>query len=361
MPAPQRRRSAGLIQGLLDAPYRFEFFQAVRLLGMHFRRRAAAGAPVAAEPIRFSSSISLGFAPSEIEALSVTEVSPADDDPDSTMQLTAATLTPSFIGLTGNSGALPRYYSELLANRQSLHRDPTAAAFLDIFTNRAVMQFYRAWLKHRPHYQYEQDRRNRYLPMLLSLAGLGSEALRDRLMEPDAEGLRKGVLDESLAYYTATLRNAGKSAHSIGQLLQDYLQIPVRIQQFIGRWFEIPAAQRTALGRPRGALGAGALCGSRVWQRETRLRLVIGPLDKTQFDALLPGGAAARSLAKLLGMLTGVTLEYEVQLVLRRDSAVLPQLSARRAPRLGLDGWLLTRAPGEDIQSVRFEIQPQLH
>lgn len=365
MQAPQRRRPAGLIQQLLAEPYRFEFFQAVQLLGAHFRRRAAAGAAVAAQPIRFSSSLSLGFPASEIENLSVSTATIGNDAGGDSGELaaamTAATLTPSFIGLTGNSGALPRHYSELLASRQSLHRDPTAAAFLDIFADRAVMQFYRAWLKYRLHHQYEQDRRNRYLPVLLALTGLGSEVLRDRLMEPDAEGMPEGVLDESLAYYAASLRSSAQSAQSIGRLLADYLRLPVVVQQFVGRWFEVAPEQRTMLGGPRAALGAGALCGSRVWQRETRVRLEIGPLDKPQFDSLLPGGAAARALNKLLALLTGVMLEYELQLILRRDCAATAQLAADSAPRLGLDGWMFTRAPAEDIRSACFEIQPQLH
>lgn len=361
MPASQRRRRAGLIQRLLEAPYRFDFHQAVQVLTTYFRQRTLAGSPVAAEPLRFSSSLALGFPASEVEALHITTSASETGVREGELEMLSASLTPSFIGLTGNCGALPRYYSELLANRKSLHRDTAAAAFLDLFTHRAVMQFHRAWLRNRPHCQYEQDPQNHYLPWLLALSGLGSNALRDRLREADGDATGSGIFDESLAYYATTLSNAGKSAHSIGQLLQDYLRVPVTVEPFIGRWFEVPPHQSTALGAARGALGAGALCGSRVWQRETRLRLNMGPLNKAQFDSLLPGGGASRSLVKLLGMLTGVTLEYEVQLSLRCHEAPAPQLTTSKAPRLGLDSWLWTHRPASDLRSASFEVHPQLH
>lgn len=362
MPAPERRHSAGLMRRLVDEPYRFEFFQAVRLLGVHFRRKGISGEGAQREPISFGSSLSLSFPPSEIEALKVSR-RPHDDGTPSAdnADIEAVHLTPSFIGLTGNLGALPRHYTEMLAARELQHRDHTAPAFLDIFADRAVMQFYRAWLKYRLHFQYENDRRNRYLPILLSMAGLGSEGLRDRLIDDPAKKGGQGVLDESLAYYAGVLRNAGKSAQVVQGLLSDYLRVPVRLEQFVGRWFDVPLAQRTVLGRSRGALGAGALCGTRVWQRETRVRLEIGPLDKAEFDQLLPGGAAARSLGKLLALMTGVTLEYEVQLILRRDCVRPAQLAAESPTRLGLDGWMLTRPAIDHVRDACFEIQPQLH
>ena len=71
MPTTQRRPDPGVIERLREAPYRFEFFQAVRVLVAHFRRQGTHHVdedPVG-EHIRFSNSLNIGFAPSEIEAL----------------------------------------------------------------------------------------------------------------------------------------------------------------------------------------------------------------------------------------------------------------------------------------------------
>ena len=81
-----------------------------------------------------------------------------------------------------NSAALPLFYTELLSAREEPpHRDPAARAFLDIFQHRAVSLFHESWRKHRLPLQYERDGEERFLPMALSLAGLGQASLRSRL------------------------------------------------------------------------------------------------------------------------------------------------------------------------------------
>ena len=63
----------------------------------------------------------------------------------------------------------------------------------------------------------------------------------------------------------------------------------------------------------RGAvLGTSAMAGVRVWQRDLRMRVVIGPLDHAGFTSFLPGGPAAHALKSLLGLIAGVTLDYEI-------------------------------------------------
>lgn len=352
MPGTQRRPASRLIEQLKETPHRFDFFQAVRLLRLYFRDSAGLESAQTDTRIRFASSLSLNFPPSEIESLKFEETVPAGgSEPAEQVRITA-----SFIGLTGNQGALPRYYTERLAERESLHRDRAARAFLELFSHRATALFYQAWLKYRLHFQYEENRRERFLPMLLSLIGLGSNSLRDRL---NADGT--GVLDESLACFAGVLRAAGKSSAMIQGLLSEYFRSPVRVTQFIGRWFEVPADQLTVLGGRHAALGAGALCGQRVWQRENRVRIEFGPLDRAAFDELLPQGAAAASLARLLGMMTGSQLEYEIRLILRRE-AVRPAALSEAAPlRLGWDSWVLGSPADQDRSDSGYEIQPHLH
>lgn len=343
MSAEERGTRAGVIARLLAQPFRFEFFQAVRLLALHLGRRGNAGAE---EHVRFRSSLSLAFPPSEIEDLQVRRAA-EDGSPD------AVELTPAFIGLTGNQGALPRWYTENLLERELIHRDRGARAFLDIFADRAIWLFYRAWEKHRLHLQYERDRRERFLPLVLALTGLGSESLHERL----ARGGR-GVLDESLAYYSGLLRLAPRSASVIARVVGDYFGVPARLVQFIGRWFELAPGELTTLGGSRAVLGQGALCGARVWQRDIRMRLAIGPLSRQRFDELLPQGRGADALAKLLGMLTGPTMEYEVRLLLDRREVGGMRLAGAAAPRLGWDSWLATQAVAADRDDAAYEIIP---
>jgi type VI secretion system protein ImpH len=86
-------------------------------------------------------------------------------------------------------------------------------------------------------------------------------------------------------------------------------------------------------------------------------------MDRASFDAFLPGGAASRVLTKLLTMFTGLTLEYEVELVLRAadvqgvklDSAPAGA-SVGGAGRLGWDTFLGDSAGAHDRRDVRYEI-----
>jgi type VI secretion system protein ImpH len=131
----------------------------------------------------------------------------------------------------------------------------------------------------------------------------------------------------------------------------------VRAEQFIGCWYEVPAAQQTTLGGANAVLGASAMAGGRVWQRDLRLRLVIGPLKLASFEAFLPGGLAARALKTMLTMFTGVTLEYEVELVLRAADVQGVSLDEeRKVGRLGWDAYLVSGQQAQDRNDVRYEI-----
>jgi type VI secretion system protein ImpH len=95
----------------------------------------------------------------------------------------------------------------------------------------------------------------------------------------------------------------------------------------------------------------------RVWQRDLRLRLVVGPLDRASFDAFLPGGLAARALRSLLTLFTGVTLEYEVELMLRAaDVREVTLNDGATTGRLGWDAYLVAGAQVQDRRDVRYEL-----
>jgi type VI secretion system protein ImpH len=95
-----------------------------------------------------------------------------------------------------------------------------------------------------------------------------------------------------------------------------------------------------------------------VWQRDLRLRIVAGPLDHAGFTSFLPGGLAARALNNLLGLLVGVTLEYEVELILRGDEVRSTVLGPAPGGRLGWDAYLVDGPQESDRGDVRYGMQP---
>lgn len=354
MQTAKRPIDPSVIDRLTAEPYRFEFFQAVRVLALQLaRERRGSVDHVVGGALRFRSSISLVFPASEIEQLHrETSADGAEQNVARPETARSYTLTPSLIGLTGPMGVLPTHYTQRLAERELYFRDRAARAFLDQFANRAITLFYKAWTKYRLHLQFERDRRERFLPLLLSLAGLAPRSTRERL----AHGKGR-VFDETLAYYAAAVRQRPQSADVLARVLCDHFKVPVNITQFVGRWFAIPDDQTSVLGGELTQIGVNAFCGARVWQRQTRIRLVIGPLNQAQFGDFLPRGAAAEALAKMLTMLAGVTFEYEVQLVLEKSEVKAARLGVGFFPsRLGWDAFMHTRAPTRDADEARYEI-----
>jgi len=264
----------------------------------------------------------------------------------------AIEIVPAFFGLLGVGGVLPSFYTELLARREMYEKDTAARAFLDIFQQRAVTLFYEAWRKHRLPPRHEEDRRKHFLPQVLALAGLGQSSLRDKLRNEHGE-----VRDDSIAFFAATFQQRTRSAAQVEGVLADYFGVEVRIDQFVGRWYAVPSDAQAEIGRG-AALGHNALVGERVWQRDMRMRLSLGPLDHTQFNDFLPQGRSAGALRELLTLLSGVTLEYEVRLLLRPDHA--PEMvlggSAASSPRLGWDSWLHGTTPDHALNDACYDI-----
>lgn len=381
MPPAQRRHATGVIDRLLAAPHQFGFFQAVRLLDGWLANDEQGRAGLSR--VQFRNSLSLSFAASEIESLQVVG-RPAQGHQDGLMlrshRVDRVELTPAFMGLLGVSGTLPTYYTEALAQRELYQKDGAARAFMDIFSHRAVTLFYEAWTKHRLPIQFERDRRRHFLPLVLALAGLGQDGLRARGLVAHAiegsglppPGARGAHGDEALAYFAGALQQRVRSARQLQAILASHLGVDVQVEQFVGRWCTLPPSGRFMLGRGAagggrqgktlgapGVLGRSATLGERVWQRDMRVRLQLGPLSAMQFRRLLPGSTGAAALRDWLTMLCGVSQEFEVRLCLQREAVQGLTLSGERAGgtgRLGWDSFLQTRAASSDRQDVAYTV-----
>jgi type VI secretion system protein ImpH len=303
MSAAQWPAPLAVVQRLLDDPHGFEFFQAVRLLENWWAREdGLTRAQVLATRLSFRNSLSMSFPASEIEALRTQWQQLKDPTGGSEDDAPApASKTPARVEITqafmSFGGALPGYYTDAIAQRESERHGNSARAFLDIFLHRAVALFYEAWRKHRLAVQFEADRKRAFLPLMLSVAGIGHRSLRERLHAPEG-----GVADDALAHFAGALQGRPLSAHSLQSLLSYYFRVPVQLEQFVGRWFALPKGNQSVVGLSNMQLGRELVIGERVWQRDLRLRLTFGPLSGERFKRFLPGGQAALALRELLGL-----------------------------------------------------------
>lgn len=321
---PEPGVSAGVIHALLAEPWRYEVFQAIRLLTRWLRRYG--GGATLETAIRFGNSLSLGFPASEVESL---QPSPSDDGDVRVRVRTAV------IGLLGVNGALPLHYTERIAAWEHATRDDGPRAFYDAFSNRQVALFYRAWCKYRVRGGPDEHNRDRFLAQLAALGGVA-----------DHGQLEAGLSFESLAYFAAQLRSRVVPAGLIAGVLAEYLQVPVKVGQFTGRWDVLAHEQRSRLGENNCDVGGGATLGERLPRPELGIRIQVGPLSRAAFERFLPGAGGARALGALLDQFA-IEIPYrELQVVLRREDVEGASLDGTM--RLGLDGFLSTRADKRD-------------
>jgi type VI secretion system protein ImpH len=308
---------------LFEEPYRFDFFQAVRLLGLMRPDRAPVG--LGGEPgrevARFLVRQSLGFPASPIHSLERAEGS---DDPPA--------MTVAFMGLTGPLGVLPRFYTELMIARLRAG-DRSPSAFFDLFNHRLISLFYRAWEKYRFIFAYERGRGDLFSDCLYDLMGLGSEPLRDRHAFPD----------DVLLYYAGAFSSRHRPAVVLEGVMVDYFKVPVEVVQFVGRWLGVDPEDRTRLGASgaHNELGANFVMGNRIWDEQGTIRLRIGPLSFDQFLSFQPEERAYQSLVQMARLYVGAGFNIQVQLVLRADE--VPEFRLGSAARLGRYSWLKVR------------------
>ncbi|MBZ0151636.1 MAG: type VI secretion system baseplate subunit TssG [Planctomycetes bacterium] len=319
-------------------------FQAIRLL-----QRDAGDGPVigsasdaASEPLRFASMVSFGFPASDLDHI---EAGP-DGKPKVWIH---------WLGLASprTPGALPTWYARhLLEAEQDGNR--AMRDFLDLFNHRLASLYFRAWLKHNLPVRHELEPRGIVRGLLLSLLGLGTPGLTERLRLDPRVPLR---------HPAAFLRRPATAA-GLQLVLEAHFAVPVVVEPFTAKVVPLDSSEQTRLdGRRR--LGVDSVLGRGVRTASGNFRLRLGPLDYTDFRAFLPGGAKLRDLQELVRLLAGPEYDYDLVLGLREQAVPRLQLidDAERAARLGWSTWLGVRLGGGEahdtlVPAANLEGQP---
>ncbi|MEP7341354.1 MAG: type VI secretion system baseplate subunit TssG [Acidobacteriota bacterium] len=390
MAAESRGTDHSVEERLFAEPYRFEFFQAVRLLERVFAqgvrdqqiaqsasnpedRSRAARVPVgrvneaeqvvapAREVVRFRTRAALHFPPSQLHDLTYDE----SDERGSPPQMEVA-----FMGLTGPLGVLPDSYTELLIDRLRA-KDRTLYDFLDLFNHRLISFFFRAWEKYRFPVAYERrvvrERNEAERAGQQTLSRTAELALRGRTDDPftaslfafigmGTGGLRRRMSfgDEGLLAYGGVIAQRPRSMSAVTAIIGDYFGVGARIEQFAGQWLQLDAGSVTRLGAANSTLGVNTLAGGRVWDSQSKFRIKLGPLAYGEFKAFLPNGSAFKPVMEMVRFLVGLEFDFDVQLALKAGDVPPSILTtrARRKPMLGWNTWLKTRPFDADDEQV---------
>jgi type VI secretion system protein ImpH len=334
MAAESRTTSDSLVDVLFDEPYRFEFFQAVRLLERIDQERRPVGfyEEPSVEAVRFRTRVSLAFPPSPIF-----ELNDAVEEEAKPPEMTVA-----FMGLTGPAGVLPHHYTELLVER-TRYKDTAAWDFLDLFNHRMISLFYRAWEKYRFPVAYERGD-DRFTEFLFDIVGMGTSGLRGR----------QSFQDEALLFYGGIFAQRPHSASAMESVLGDFFEVEARVDQFPGQWLKLEDESLSRLGGANAELGITTVAGARVWDVQSKFQLSFGPLTLDEFIKFLPLGSGFKPATELTRLLAGEEFDFDIRLTLKAKEVPGCELSttAKRSPALGWTTWLATRPFTEDDSQV---------
>lgn len=314
-----------LMQYLEQNASKMHFFQIMRLLENAFPDMPRIGESLRPrdDAIRLGQSVELKFHATMIDAL---QPATANRPPK---------LLVNFFGLLGPQAPMPLHFTEYVRDRiRAPVPDMTWADFLDIFHHRLLSLFYRAHAMNSPTISLDRDDNDRFATYVGSMFGIGTPALQKR--DP--------ITDFAKLHFAGLMANRHRPASNLVTILQEYFKLPIRLQQFVGHWMPLAPEIRSRLGVQDSScqLGVGTVLGERVWDCQNKFRLIIGPLNYDDYCRMLPQGESMRRLIAWVCNYVDLSLEWDVQLILKKEQT--PALRLGGPPsgmiRLGWTTWL---------------------
>jgi type VI secretion system protein ImpH len=211
------------------------------------------------------------------------------------------------------------------------------ARFTDIFSNRFLQLFFRAWANAQPIAHHDRPADDRFADYVGSFAGIGVASHKGR-----------DSLDDIAKLPFAGLVDAGaKSASRLRQLLRGVFHAEVDIEERVGSWLTFEPTDRLLLGG--GAeLGLGTYIGDRVYSINEKICVLLKARDLKQYRQFLPRGDLFDQLTDLIFFYIGQRFEFDVRLSLPARYA--PPTRLGQSGELGWTAWVTPdNGAGEDV------------
>jgi type VI secretion system protein ImpH len=243
-----------------------------------------------------------------------------------------ASLVSGLAALIGPLGSMPPFYNELVI-REERNRSGALGAFLDLFSARMSELFAAAAEKYRiaRRMRWNRDRKdNAFITSLFALTGFGTARLKER----------SGVDDQLILRFSGFFAARSRNMSNLRAMLREFTGLPIEIEQFRGRWLSIPFLERSHMEGGGVQLGVNASAGTFIQDFSGGFRVVIGPLDYSDYLTLTPGGRAVAEIFSLTRLYVGSTLDFDVQVILKKEQIPHCRLGDPNQPaRLGWNSW----------------------
>jgi type VI secretion system protein ImpH len=330
--AAARRHGAAAVtfrEELQKDPWGTDFFTALRELERSAKSKPRIGdSAVVAEDV-----VNLGQDPFvEFAASNVTKFEDADGQ--------IPKLYSRFLGFFGPQGALP-LNTTIDAYLWSNGRDPSFARFTDIFSNRFLQLFFRAWSDARPIAHHDRPDDDRFADYVGTFAGIGVDSLQER----------DSLADIAKLPFAGLVNPEVKSASRLRQLVRGIFHVDIEVEERVGSWLTFEPSDRLLMGVGDAALGVDTYLGDRVYSINEKICVLIRARDLRQYRQFLPTGDLSDQLTDLIFFYIGHRFEFDVKLALPARYA--PPTTLGQSGELGWTAWI---TPDNDAAAdVYFE------
>ena len=254
-------------------------------------------------------------------------------------------LRTTFSALVGALGSLPPGYNDLIL-REERNRSHGLASFIAIFAERFADLFVAASEKYRIARRMRwagQEKANSFRQVILSLTGFGTANLTET----------SGVETDALLRYAGHFSNRTRNAVNLEAVLSDFTGLTVAVSMFEPRWVTIPEGERSRMGGLNGPqLGVNSVAGQAVRDLGSSFRVVVGPVGYADYLTLAPGSQRIREICALTRLFVGAGLEFDVQVVLRKEEIPLSQMNGANSARLGWNSWARVAPAANDSRDA---------
>ncbi len=221
----------------------------------------------------------------------------------------------SFLSLFGPNGPLPFFLTEYVIKQPNPFVD-----FANLFHHRLLSAYYRIWAQTQP---------------VVERAQPVADGFRRKLMALGASQQGCGICAALSPSYLA-----GKGLEGLRHSVAVEFGVPMRVEEYIGRWYAVPKSEHTRLGQCHSVLGRAAWVGQRIFSRAFAVRLHLHDLTLEQYQSLLPGTRGGQRLASLCDQAIAATIDWELELYVNVLQGVHSCLT--RCSSLGRTTWLLS-------------------
>lgn len=262
---------------------------------------------VLSQEIQFKGSLASDFPPGEIRG-----VEKKDGE-----QQTKITLVNGVLSTT--DGPLPEPFVSWIKDLAA-RGDYAMADFLDIFNNRLMALRYLVCRTTRPNLMDVSSDDSHSGELFQALSGtVFNRSLNQRSAKQTDIRL------------SGLLANSRMSLPVVKQLLHFEMGLPLQtLNACQGGWLQVDQQDHSQLGAVTSCLGTTATLGSKVWDQQQAIELVIGPLPWEKVRRLIPGGADHQQFFALLCRITDCRCDCHIVLLLPTEQ--VPQLSLVSRP-----------------------------